>query len=915
MGRRPLGAIISQLIVAGSSLLLSLVALRELGASGLGVFSLLLGILITVNSVQTGWIGDSLTVMDRFDPGIRRALFQSQWVALALIAVVTFALAMQIDGVDGTTAALFALASVAWAVEETFRRILIARREFWSLVANDSAFATGSFGLLAVAVGTGSAITIETMVLSLLAGAVVAIGAAMVQLPRVEVLRGPLGPSRMRELASFAGWRAVQVGLRPGTMALMRALVATTASLTALGQLETARLLVAPVLTIVNGAGVYLLPTYANQVRRGTLFRPSVRRAMFVVGALAAAYGAIAVALRGVLVDLLTDGSTAVSVGALVSWATFALAFGLGVPPGSATVALGRSRRTFAIRAVDAAIGLVGVAIFAALGWIDAVPAGLALGAFIGAALLVRSLRVERDGDPTATVESVGDDPDVATFDGEAEVAPAAAHWSWIDSTPISSPATPPPPPRRPTPPPPPPHRPAPRPAAVTTAPTRRPRPVAHRTPRVDWHRELLWLVPLLLIVATEFKIRRRSIDDVLTGAIDPMIAFELVVYAVVGVWALWRLVPSTPRWSALTMVMWGYILTTSASALYSTFPMLALARSVQLIVIGTVVQLLASEGTPRTVSRFLHGWVLLLSGSIVAGLLYVAPTTGPQEGRFTWLSVHSVSAGSMLALSVPVLFGLWLSSARRPLAWPRWIYGSLFVVHLVFLLLTRTRGSIGGAIVAVAAMAWLSSGRRMRPELVLGSLVVGGALALAFGRQVLEFMTRGETVDQIGTFNRRTEIWSLAWQSFLEHPFFGLGLSSAKGVFFDETGLGGAHNAAINVMIDVGLAGLVWWFALLIGSLVLLGRLRGVERRSSILLPGATGPARSDTLILIGLFTAMLVNSITTEGLGAGVNVSAIWLFVVAAWLTILDRSQLETRAARQREPAADRIASPAGR
>lgn len=202
-----------------------------------------------------------------------------------------------------------------------------------------------------------------------------------------------------------------------------------------------------------------------------------------------------------------------------------------------------------------------------------------------------------------------------------------------------------------------------------------------------------------------------------------------------------------------------------------------------------------------------------------------------------------------------------------------------------------------------------------MRPELVLGSLVVGGALALAFGRQVLEFMTRGETVDQIGTFNRRTEIWSLAWQSFLEHPFFGLGLSSAKGVFFDETGLGGAHNAAINVMIDVGLAGLVWWFALLIGSLVVLGRLRGVERRSSVLLLGATGPARSDTLILIGLFTAMLVNSITTEGLGAGVNVSAIWLFVTAAWLTILDRTQLEARSAKQRELAVDRIASPTGR
>ena len=295
---------------------------------------------------------------------------------------------------------------------------------------------------------------------------------------------------------------------------------------------------------------------------------------------------------------------------------------------------------------------------------------------------------------------------------------------------------------------------------------------------------------------------------------------------------------------------------------------------------------------------------------SIVAGIAYVAPTTGPQEGRFTWLSVHSVTAGSMLAVSVPVLFGLWLAAGRRPLPWPRWVYGSMLVFQLVFLLLTRTRGSIGGALVALAVMAWLASGRRARPELVLGSLIAGGAFALAFGRQILEFLTRGETVDQLGTFNRRTEIWSLAWDSFLQRPLFGLGFNSAKGVFFDETGLGGAHNSVINVMIDVGLAGLIWWTVLVVAAFVLLGRLRSRERQSPVLLRGATGTARSDQLILIGIFVALLINSITTEGLGAGVNVMAIWFFLGCAWLTILDAEQRTTTrqvsARRRVEPAA---------
>jgi len=83
--------------------------------------------------------------------------------------------------------------------------------------------------------------------------------------------------------------------------------------------------------------------------------------------------------------------------------------------------------------------------------------------------------------------------------------------------------------------------------------------------------------------------------------------------------------------------------------------------------------------------------------------------------------------------------------------------------------------------------------------------------LSLVLGRQILEFLTRGGPVDQIGTFNRRT-VRSVA-------------------------------------------------------TLVLLDRLCRVERRSPTLLPGATGTARSDHLILIGVFIALLINSTTSAG------------------------------------------------
>jgi exopolysaccharide production protein ExoQ len=913
---RPLAAVLSQGIVAGSSLVLQLIALRELGTDGLGAFAVLFGILVTINSVQSGWLGDSLTVLDRFDPGIRRALVRSQLAILVLVFVGASVLSLPIAGVDATTALLFGLASVAWVFEETLRRLLIARREFWKLVVNDAAFAVGSFGLVGFVLLTGGSFSLETLIVSLLAGATVAIGVGVVQLPRVELSRGLLGPTRMREVASFAVWRAAQIGLRPGSQALVRVIVVAAASYEALGQLEAARLLLAPVLTVVNGAGVYLLPTYAAQAKAGAKFRPSVPAAMLVVGGIAALYGVLAVALRVPLTDILTDEPTAITVVALLAWTAYSVGFGAGVPAGNAMVARGRSRTAFGVRVIDAVAGVGVASVFAVVGWVEGVPFGLAVGTLVGAVLLLRRLAEAPEADsvfaPPTLDTAASDAPTppieispVASIDAPLDVAPDESQaFVW---TPVASPRT------DPLPPPsvgavtslgpvgwsppaaaarasaPPPQR-----TVRTWRPTTPVDTIAGRARDIDRY---LWLLPLLLIVATEYKFRRRPIDDALGGSIDIMIAVELGVYALVGVWAVYRLAPTTPRLTPLTVAMWGYILTTAASALYSTFPMLALARAVQLVIIGAVIHVVATDGRLGQINKLVHGWIVLLTISIAAGIAYVAPTTRAQEGRFTWLFVHSVSAGSMLALSVPMLFGLWMTMSRSDnrlvLPWPRWAYGALLAVHILFLLLTRTRGSIGGAMIAVAVMAWIMSGQKAKPQLVLGSLVVSGAFLLAFGGVIIEFLTRGETVESIGTFNRRTEIWTLAWDAFMSRPLHGLGFTSAKGVFFDETGLGGAHNALINVMIDAGLAGLVWWTALLVAVGVGIGRL-GPLSRSDTPMTGACGSLRADRCILLGMYIASMINSVTTEGLGAGVNVSAIWLFLMVAWISTIRRESV---------------------
>jgi O-antigen ligase len=883
---KPFAAIASQGIVAGSSLVLQIIAFRLLGPGDPAKFALLVGILVTLNSVQSGWLGDSLTVLDRFDPGVRRALRRSQFAIVWLVFALASLLALPIRGIELNTALLFGFAAAAWALEETIRRLLIARREFTKLVVNDAAFALGSFGLVGFVAVSGGTFTLETLVLALLAGAVVAIGVGVAQLPSYELSRGMLGPSQMREVASFGIWRAAQVGLRPGSQTVIRAVIIVVASKAASDRLEAARLLVAPVLTIVNGAGVYLLPTYTAQAKAGRRFAPAVPVTMAAIAALAIAYGAIAVFAREPLTNLLLkDGSTAVPLTAILAWVAFSAGFGAGVPVGNAVVARGQSRTAFAIRVVDAALGVIVGGALALAGYSDAVPFGLALGTAVGAALLL--YRLHRGSAPDATldapesstrIENLHLPPDLridpthgsGPSDGdELEFEPAAALL---------------PPPRFST------SLRTARSAASTGA-----DPSSFTGARRFHPRRALWLLPLIAIVATEYKIRRRDINEALGGSIDRAILVELALYGGLGLWAVWRLAPTRPRLTPLLVAMWGYVLTTATSSLYSTFPLLGLARGVQLVIVAAVVHALATDGLIGHISRLVHAWIVLITVSIGVGLVYVAPTTGPQVGRFTWLYVHSVSAGSMLTLSVTMLFGLWLSAGRRdnPIAtaWPRWAYGALLMLHIVFLLATRTRGSIGGGFVALAVMAWVWSGQRAKPQLVLGSFVAGGAFLLAFGGPVLSFLTRGESAEKIGTFNRRTEIWTLAWDSFVSHPLQGLGFTSAKGVFFDETGLGGAHNALINVMIDTGLVGLTWWIALLVSVGVAINRIGRGAQHSDVSI-GASGSGRSDRLILIGMLVASLINGITTEGLGAGVNVSAIWLYLMVAWLCVLHRT-----------------------
>src|SRR4051812_3779671 len=87
LGGHAAGAIVDQAVVAVTSLVLMILVRHQLGSAALGYYAILINALALITALQTAWVGDSLTVLDRFDRRLRQGLVASlvMFSAVALI--------------------------------------------------------------------------------------------------------------------------------------------------------------------------------------------------------------------------------------------------------------------------------------------------------------------------------------------------------------------------------------------------------------------------------------------------------------------------------------------------------------------------------------------------------------------------------------------------------------------------------------------------------------------------------------------------------------------------------------------------------------------------------------------------------------------------------------------------------------
>ncbi|MGY1659983.1 oligosaccharide flippase family protein [Geodermatophilus sp. SYSU D00705] len=393
--RRAVAAVVGQGTQAVAGLALQVAAARVLGAGGLAVFALVYGTLVLVTAVCSGLVGDSLTVLDRTDRGVRAGLHVWTLVVSAGAGLVGAVAALVSGLVPVWAGLLLGPACAAFIVEDTLRRLLMATGRYWSLAVVDTTSLVGAMTALGLAGATGG-ITLSSFVVALLAGQSAAAVVAWWLVPADERPRGPWRRPALRTVASFGVWRAAAQTIRPGSLTLLRVLVVAVAGAAAYGPLEAARVYTAPTLTLLAGLGSFLLPHFVG-LRSGPM-AAGLRvadRAALGIGLAVAVIGAVGLLALPWLGPLLTGGDYAVPAEAVAGWAAYAVAGAALLPYSSLASVHGGQRRVLALRSLEfASLGAVALLVLLVPAGTPWAPLALALGPALAAVAVRQSVVV-----------------------------------------------------------------------------------------------------------------------------------------------------------------------------------------------------------------------------------------------------------------------------------------------------------------------------------------------------------------------------------------------------------------------------------------------------------------------------------------------------------------------------------------
>lgn len=133
--------------------------------------------------------------------------------------------------------------------------------------------------------------------------------------------------------------------------------------------------------------------------------------------------------------------------------------------------------------------------------------------------------------------------------------------------------------------------------------------------------------------------------------------------------------------------------------------------------------------------------------------------------------------------------------------------------------------------------------------------LVVGGTM-----RYADDYFRRGQTEKNFETLSGRTIAWNAGWEKIKESPVLGYGVGSVRsGFVLDKYKLGHMHNAFLEVLVNTGFVGFMFWFPTLLMVAVTI-------MRKAYIPPGAEYLTLSFYIEMKALLVCSLIRMMTGE-------------------------------------------------
>jgi probable O-glycosylation ligase (exosortase A-associated) len=291
---------------------------------------------------------------------------------------------------------------------------------------------------------------------------------------------------------------------------------------------------------------------------------------------------------------------------------------------------------------------------------------------------------------------------------------------------------------------------------------------------------------------------------------------------------------------SLLMVVLWGWLLVTSITAIHNDVAFEKLEDISKVMLIAMITLVLVTD-----VQRF--RWTMAVIGISVGVLGLKYGVYGVLRG-----GVHFTrGVGGMIGdnndfalalnLATPVLIYL---AGDLPSKWPRLVCLAMVPMNAITVIFTHSRG---GFLSLAALTLWLvlQSKRKWAALLVVGVLAIGGSMIVP-----QSFYDRIGSISSFrsdGSAMGRLNAWQASIAMANDYPIFGVGLDNFLFQFIyyapDPDDMHVAHNTWLQVLAETGYTGLLIYVSLFVVTAWTLARVSRRARRYRI--PWAANASR----------------------------------------------------------------------